>query len=583
MGWSDPDDAAGFQTISGNAGHGRIIVRNGANLESLGYLVAGLYDGSNGTITLESGGHATAFITGIGGLSGSVGTLVATGAGTRLTATFELGLGGLSDGQHGGTGHLQVRAGALAEAPQTRFWTTGSSIEIDGGALVTGGLSSTVGGRITLVADPTDGRAMTLSGTGGSFSYNGDIDGDGGLAKIGASTQVLAGRNSFTGMVQVRAGTLEMTSSSASEYDVSAFGTLRLGERNLGFSVVQAGVGGRVIYTGTTLNGGLLIGPGDHDISAVRRMVGTRIGGGAFLSPASDSTFVGVANEGTIHVLAGRNLTWTGGSNPTGSLVVAGTARVSNFRSGGQIQVGPDGTLISTSGNLVLGGGSRTTVGAVNTPGGTIEMRAGDRVQLNGALLVNNGSILGPVEVNYGSLAKGAGTYGAVFVNDGGRFSPGNSPGAVTTGNATWGSGGGFVVELAAASGVAGTQWDLWSIDGTLSIESGTTANSRFTISLATLDGSNHAAPLAGFDPHRAWQWQIVDTTGGILGFDTARVALDAQGFMSPLAGGSLHLAVHDGDLYVQFAPVPEPETWALLAAGLACVTVAARRRGSGV
>ncbi len=572
--------AAGFQTIAGNRGLGRITVRNGGSLDGWGYLVAGFQDGSNGTITLESGGRATAFLAGGGALGGSVGTLVATGAGTQLTVTGALGMGGVSDAQRGGTGHLQVRAGARVDAAQTWFWTAASTIEIDGGSLFTSGVNSTAGGRITLLADPTEGRAMTLGGREGHFSYNGDIDGDGGLIKIGASTQVLSGRNSFTGMVQVQGGTLEMANSSASEYEVNGFGTLRLGERNLGFSVVQAGPGGQVVYTGTTLNGGRLIGPGGHDISAVRRLVGTHIGGGTVLSPASGTTFVGVANEGTIHVLPGRSLAWTGGSNPTGTLVVAGTASVSHFSSGGQIEVAADGTLVSTSGNIVLGGGSRTTVGAVNAPGGTIELRAGGRLQLNGGLLVNNGSILGPVDVNYGGLAKGAGEYGAVFVNDGGRFSPGNSPGTVTTGDATWGSGGSFVVELAAANGIAGQHWDLWAIDGMLTIQSGTTANSRFTISLATLDGSDQAAPLTGFDPHRAWQWQIVDTTGGIVGFDPARVTLDTQGFLSPLAGGTFQLAVQDGDLYVQFAPVPEPETWAQLLGGLGVLGWAMRRRG---
>jgi len=570
---------AGFQTVAGVSGQGRITVRSGGQFSGSNGLLAGFGDGSIGTISFESGAQGTASLVAAGVLPGATGSLSVSGAGTRLTATSEVGLGGVLANQFGGTGSLTISDGGVVNTPQVRFWTAGSSLRIDGGSLKAVGLNSTAGGRITLVADPTDGRAMTLGGNSGSFSYNGAIDGDGGLVKIGASTQVLGGRNSFTGMVQVHGGTLEMATSGASEYEVTLAGTLHLGERNLGFSVVQAGPGGQIVYTNTTLNGGLLIGPGSHDISAVRRMAGTRNGGGTLLSPASGTTFVGVANEGTIHLLPGRNLTWTGGSNPTGTLVIAGTASVSSFSSGGQIQVGPDGTLVSTSGHLVLGGGSRTTVGAVNAPGGTIELLAGGRLQLNGGLLVNNGRIAGPVEVNYGSLAKGAGEYGAVFVNDGGRFSPGNSPGTVTTGDATWGSGGGLVVELTAASGIGGQQWDLWAIEGMLSIQSGTTANSRFTISLATLDGSDLAAPLAGFDPHRAWQWQIVDTTGGILGFDPARVALDTQGFLSPLAGGTLQLAEQDGDLYVQFAPVPEPETWAQLLGGFGVLGWVARRR----
>ena len=61
-------------------------------------------------------------------------------------------------------------------------------------------------------------------------------------------------------------------------------------------------------------------------------------------------------------------------------------------------------------------------------------------------------------------------------------------------------------------------------------------------------------------------------------------MALDTQGFLSPLAGGTLRLAVQDGDLFLQFnpLPVPEPQTWALLLGGLGMVGWAARRRRAG-
>lgn len=560
----------GFQTLVGNHANGMLQVESGGTLLGGSFLAFGFNDTSNGTLRVDAGGTVTSTIGLLGTLTGATGTADVSGSNASWSTAL-MGIGGFNSGLRGGTGTLNVRNGGRVLVSDTAtLWTTSSSVTVDGGKLSVGRLvSEGAVGRITLTADPTDGRAMTLGSNTADAGYSGDIDGEGGLFKTGSNTQVLSGRNSFTGMVQIGGGTLEMGNSAASEYEVSS-GILRLGERNLGFAVLQALSGGRIDYTNSTISGGLLAGAGNHNISAVRRLVGTRFGGGSVITPTSGTTFAGVVSEGTVEVLTGRSLTWTNGSNPNGALNVAGTASVSNFRSGGQINVAPGGTLLSTAGNLVLGGGSRTTVGSIDEPGGSIELFGGGRLQLNGGLLVNNGRVTGPMEVNFGSLAKGAGEYGAVTINDGGRFSPGNSPGNVSTGDTTWSSGGSLLVELAAADGTAGVQWDLWTIDGILSIESGTTANSRFTISLATLDGSDRAAALAGFDPTRAWQWQIVDTTGGIVGFDPARVALDTQGFLSPLGGGTLQLAVQDGDLYVKFAPVPLPSAWWLMAGAVA-------------
>lgn len=568
-----------FQALVGHSNSGRLSISSGATFSAAGYLLAGFNPGSNGVIDITAGGNALSNVALLGTYAGSQGTATVSGNGS-LWSTITLALGGLGVSPRGGTGLLTISDGALVTASGgVDFWSDTSSITVDGGRLVTGRLSNQGGpiGNVILKSDPAGGSALTINGNGQTNVYGGRISGAGSLLKQGTGTQELAGTNSFTGRVQVSGGVLIMPNSQASEYLVGNGAQLRLGERALGPAVVEAQTGGTVVYTASSISGGLLAGSGVHDISGVQRLVGTGIANGAVLTPATGTTFAGVVNAGSVVVNAGRTFTWSNGSNTVGTLAIAGFTTVSGFSSGGLIRIVPGGVLDNTGAELLLGGGSRTTIGSANSAGGMLRLFNGTGVQLNGGLLVNNGTIQGPVSVNYGGLAKGAGSYGSVAVNDGGRFSPGNSPGAVQTGSSTWGAGGGYLVELASATGSAGTGWDLWNIDGVLDIGAGTSANSRFTISVLTLDAANNPAPLAGFDSQRGWSWQIAHASGGITGYDPAKLTLETSGFGSATGGGSFSLARDGGDLYLVFAPVPEPAAWMLLAGGLAVLL--ARRR----
>src|SRR2546430_12104314 len=79
----------------------------------------------------------------------------------------------------------------------------------------------------------------------------------------------------------------------------------------------------------------------------------------------------------------------------------------------------------------------------------------------------------GTTKVYLSSLAKEGGACGALNVTDGGKFSPGNSRGVATRGSTSWGAGGSYLFEVNDAAGVAGTNWDLWNINGGLSITAG--------------------------------------------------------------------------------------------------------------
>jgi hypothetical protein len=95
-------------------------------------------------------------------------------------------------------------------------------------------------------------------------------------------------------------------------------------------------------------------------------------------------------------------------------------------------------------------------------------------IELNGGLLVNNGIITGTTDVNYGSLAKGIGTYGVVNVGQGGVYAPGNSPGIVTASavnfDSTPVSSGAATLQIELAGTTPGSEYDQLHVTGQLSL-----------------------------------------------------------------------------------------------------------------
>lgn len=489
-------------------------------------------------------------------------TLLAEAGGSLLYRMDTLNGGVLSGSGLHDTSGVTLLNGTRTGAGVALALANGATLS----GVVSGGTLSQVKGQGITLLDPDEGIALTLAGNTDS-SFAGNIGGTGGLSKTGTSRQVLAGSNTFTGNVIVGAGALEMASSSANFYQVAKGASLKLGAGNLGAAPVQADGGATVVYDTKTLNGGLLLGSGTHDVAKVTRYNGTSISNGVALTFANGANLAAVTSAGALTVAAGRTVNWTGGGNNGGRFSVDGTANVSGWISSGVVQVGSGGTLHNSAGsNLTLLGGSRTYVGSKAAPGGVIAVDDGASIELNGALLVNNGVVKGTTNVNYGSLAKGSGVYGAVNVLQGGTFEPGNSPGTVHTGAVRWDAGGSFLVAMDKAAGVAGVNSGLWDIDGRLDITAGA---GQFTIKLASLDQSDHAIVLGDFNAARNYSWLIAQASGGIAGFAPGEFSVDSSAFLNPLAGGHFSVSESGQSLYLNFtSAVPEPAAPALFAAG---------------
>ena len=331
-------------------------------------------------------------------------------------------------------------------------------------------------------------------------------------------------------------------------------------------------------YNAATVNGGYLRGPGTHVVlpGGASSFNGVTTYNSTVFQQNGPANLNNFTNGGQLVNTAA--LSWNGGQNSiTGNLAVSSTLNVADWGSQGVITINSGGALNNSVSDIVFGGGSRTTVNS----GGQLNAdsdASGIALDLNGGLLVNNGTVSGTTNVYYGSLAQGDGVYGPVNVYNGGTFKPGNSPGSVTTGASTWNPGGKYLVEMNDATGMAGTNWNLWNIDDSLTITAGTASNGQFTIALESENGGSPGLAM-DFDPAASYAWPIAETNGAS-GFDPAVFAVDTSGFSNNLDGGQFNVAEAGNTVELLFTPLatPEPSALALLAAG-ACGLLAWWRR----
>jgi fibronectin-binding autotransporter adhesin len=449
------------------------------------------------------------------------------------------------------------------------------------GALFNASGNNTFGGPVNLISSSSIGAAAGTMLTLSNAISDGFLTPPLPLVKVGPGTLALTGANSYRGGVIVNAGTLSINGDSRLG-PASNMVTLNNGGKlliaasmstgrifNLNTGSIQVDPGFTLSYNGATVSGGFLRGPGIHSISGASNFSGVTALAGSNIDQTAAATLNNVTNAGRLTSTA--PLVWDGGFNTSaGSLIVNSTANVTAFENTGAITInGGGGTLINSVNNLVSGGGGRITI----NPGGQIDLNT-TSLDLVGSLLINNGRVNGATNVGFGSLAKGAGVYGAVNVTDGGKFSPGNSPGSVTTGSSTWNSGGNYIVELADALAGAGVGWDFWDVDGILDVNASSSSNGRFVISLASLLGES-SGPAANFDPTRDYSWVILHADNGITGLDPTEIVLDTSAFKNNLGSGRFSLSSTANELAIHFSSVPEPT--ALL--GFFAATLLSNRR----
>ena len=131
------------------------------------------------------------------------------------------------------------------------------------------------------------------------------------------------------------------------------------------------------------------------------------------------------------------------------------------------------------------------------------------------------------------------------------------------------------------------TLQDTSRVDGAskLAIAGNLTINATggaFGLNLFSFDATGAQNPASNFNVGVPYSWVIATTGGHNLNFNTTAFTIGVTGFENGmLLPSQFSLSVNgaDNQLILNFTPVPEPSTYALIASGLGLVALAALRR----
>ena len=242
------------------------------------------------------------------------------------------------------------------------------------------------------------------------------------------------------------------------------------------------------------------------------------------------------------------------------------------------------GSLDKTGNGIMKMSGVNRYNGETKVVAGTLMVDTGGSIATSsatvssGATLKVNG-VAGAVTVN-GTLS-GGGNVGAVTLNSGGTLAVGNSPGLMTAASATWNAGSAFQFEIVNATGVAGTDWDLFSVTGSLDMTNIGSAN-KMNLTVLSTGLQNYVV-----DSEYSWVFAKAASLSGtgaswISGLDvTDRFSIDRTGFNAGTQSGSDFKVVTGTDggfATLSLKAIPEPSALSLLAVGLGVVLRRRRR-----
>jgi hypothetical protein len=282
-----------------------------------------------------------------------------------------------------------------------------------------------------------------------------------------------------------------------------------------------------------------------------------------------------------------------------GTWIASGTSALTFTSATNSLVTNGVATTIELSGagsTITSGPSNHTLEQTLTTNNGTLEVLGGRSFASTSAGLTNNGILqLGGGTVTAASLTNGAGSTlsgfgtlnptGGVAIGSGVLISPGSTAANqyVNTislgGSGSFGAGGAYTFDIMnSVSPVAGVDNDTVSVAGTLTVSA--TPVSPFTISLESINPGTGLPGLANFSSAGTYQWTLLSASS-ISGFNASDFAINTSAFSNSLGSGDFTLSSTATDIYLNFTPVPEPSTWALIATGAVVAAFTARNRRS--
>lgn len=473
------------------------------------------------TLTIGVGNAALPPFTGI--ISGSGGLTISTGANSQGFggANTYTGVTTMSSGEIFVSSSTVGAPGSITSGPigtNTMVLTGNGEMSSIGASPVTLANAIALGGYNLDNDDATQPLTLTgpITGVGGSITW------------CTNNALALINSNTFTGGVDMRLGTLLLGSDTAA-------GT------------------GQITLDNTTV------------IDAFGSGITRNIANAIYVS--STATQIGEGND--------NNLTFTGvisgagtsvvtiDNGASGSVTLSGTSTISNttfnVNNGGTVFAANGSAFGSPTNSVVIQGGSTLNVlGGVSIPN-PVTVGSGANT-LAGSGTFSNSSAL-PI-TNYVILSPSA--------------SPGGGPGNLTFSSPLIFTGGAIHFQLYDAGSFPGTGWGEITASGGMNF-TGATANS-ITFNVVSVNSTGQAANALNFNPASSYSWTFATSTS-ITSFNAADFNIITSGFSNGTGGGVFSVSKVGNNLDLNFTPVPEPSTWAMMVLGTAGMALIAWRR----